>query len=157
MKGTQIIIRGVTKMRLTNYTDYSLRVLIYLALKKDFELCTIKEIADTYQISKNHLMKIIHELGKLGYIDTIRGRHGGIRLAKKPEEINIGEVVSKTEEDFHIVDCFNKENHYCVITSACKLKHILAEALLAFVNVLKEYTLEDLIENKGDLYQLLES
>ncbi|WP_338452135.1 Rrf2 family transcriptional regulator [Niallia oryzisoli] len=144
-------------MRLTNYTDYSLRVLIYLALKKDLELCTIKEVAETYQISKNHLMKITHELGKLGYIETIRGRHGGIRLAKDPEEINIGEVVSKTEEDFHIVDCFNKANKYCVITPSCKLKHILNEALLAFVNVLKEYTLEDLIQNKDDLYQLLDS
>ena len=69
---------------------------------------TIKEIAETYHISKNHLMKIIHELGKLGYIETIRGRNGGIRLAKHPKEINIGEVVSKTEEDFHIVECFNQ-------------------------------------------------
>ncbi|WP_394232441.1 RrF2 family transcriptional regulator [Niallia oryzisoli] len=144
-------------MRLTNYTDYSLRVLIFLALKNEFELCTIKEIAETYQISKNHLMKIIHELGKLGYIETIRGRHGGIRLAKLPAEINIGEVISKTEEDFHIVDCFNKDNNYCVITPSCKLKFILNDALKAFLNVLKEYTLEDLIQNKEDLMQFLGS
>lgn len=144
-------------MRLTNYTDYSLRVLIYLALKKEDELGTIKEIAETYHISKNHLMKIIHELGKLGYIETIRGRNGGIRLAKLPNEINIGEVVSTTEEDFHIVECFNRENSYCVITPTCKLKNVLFEALQAFLNVLKGYTLEDLIQNKDDLYQLLRS
>ncbi|WP_071395251.1 RrF2 family transcriptional regulator [Bacillus tuaregi] len=143
-------------MRLTNYTDYSLRVLIYLALKTDSELCTIKEIAETYQISKNHLMKIIHELGKLGYIETIRGRHGGIRLAKSPSAINIGEVVAKTEEDFHIVDCFNKDHNYCVITPSCKLKHVLAEALQAFMKVLKDYTLEDLIQNNDDLQQLFD-
>jgi Rrf2 family nitric oxide-sensitive transcriptional repressor len=144
-------------MRLTNYTDYSLRVLIYLALKKEDELGTIKEIAETYHISKNHLMKIIHELGKLGYIETIRGRNGGIRLAKLPKEINIGEVVSKTEEDFHIVDCFSQGNSYCIITPSCKLKNVLFEALQAFLNVLKEYTLDDLIQNKDDLYQLLRS
>lgn len=144
-------------MKLTNYTDYSLRVLIYLALKKEDELSTIKEIAETYHISKNHLMKIIHELGKLGYIETIRGRNGGIRLAKLPKEINIGEVVSRTEEDFHIVNCFNQGNSYCVITPACKLKNVLFEALQAFLNVLKEYTLEDLIQDKDGLYQLLRS
>jgi Rrf2 family transcriptional regulator, nitric oxide-sensitive transcriptional repressor len=142
-------------MRLTNYTDYSLRVLIFLALKKEDELSTIKEIADTYQISKNHLMKITHDLGKLGLIDTIRGRNGGIRLAMTPSEINLGEVISKTEEDFHIVECFSNEKNDCVITPACKLKHILAEALQAFIHVLKQYTLEDLIQNKDDLQNLL--
>ncbi|WP_428908579.1 RrF2 family transcriptional regulator [Niallia sp. Krafla_26] len=142
-------------MRLTNYTDYSLRVLIYLALKDQNELGTIREIAENYQISKNHLMKIIHDLGKLGYIETIRGRYGGIKLAMDPKDINIGEVVSKTEEDFHIVECFNHEKNYCVITPSCKLKHILHEALQAFIHVLKKYTLEDLTQNKDDLRQLL--
>lgn len=142
-------------MRLTNYTDYSLRVLIFLALKEKNELATIKEIADTYHISKNHLMKIIHELGLLGYIETIRGRNGGIRLATHPKDINIGEVVSKTEEDFHIVDCFNKGNSYCVITPECKLKHVLFDALQAFMDVLSNYTLEDLVNNKEELNTLL--
>jgi Rrf2 family transcriptional regulator, nitric oxide-sensitive transcriptional repressor len=142
-------------MRLTNYSDYSLRVLIFLALKKEGELSTIKEIAETYQISKNHLMKIIHDLGKLGLIDTIRGRYGGIRLAMNPSEINIGAVVSKTEEDFHIVECFTHGKNYCVITPACKLKHVLAEALQAFIHVLSQYTLEDLIQDKDDLRSLL--
>ncbi|WP_338473074.1 Rrf2 family transcriptional regulator [Niallia sp. XMNu-256] len=142
-------------MRLTNYSDYALRVLIYLAVKNNNELATIKEIADSYDISKNHLMKIIHDLGKLGFIETIRGRNGGIRLAIQPKDINIGEVVSKTEEDFHIVECFDKGKNYCIITPACKLKHVLHEALQAFIAVLKQYTLEDLVQNKDDLYSLL--
>lgn len=144
-------------MRLTNYTDYSLRVLIYLALKKDGELSTIKEIAETYDISKNHLMKIIHHLGQLGYIETIRGRNGGMKLAKKPKEINIGEVVTKTEEDFHIVDCFQQGGGYCAISPSCKLKHALNQALQAFLAVLNEYTLEDFVENKDELYNLFRS
>lgn len=142
-------------MRLTNYTDYSLRVLIFLALKKDDQLSTIKEIAEAYNISKNHLMKIIHELGMLGYIKTVRGRHGGIKLAMHPREINIGEVISKTEEDFHIVECFYQGKSYCSITPACKLKYILSDALQAFLNVLKEYTLEDLVNNKDFLFPIL--
>lgn len=142
-------------MRLTNYTDYSLRVLMYLALKKEEDLATIQEIADTYRISKNHLMKIIHELGKLNYIETIRGRNGGIRLAKEPKEINIGEIVSKMEEDFHIVECFNHDGGKCVISPACKLQHILSDALQAFIHVLDGYTLEDIIVNRMDLSQLL--
>ncbi|HWO97177.1 MAG TPA: Rrf2 family transcriptional regulator [Bacillus sp. (in: firmicutes)] len=142
-------------MRLTNYTDYSLRVLLYLAVKKEDELSNIKEIADAYDISKNHLMKVTHELGKLGLIETIRGRNGGIRLAKHPRDINIGEVVAKTEEDFHIVECFNQGGSHCVITPSCKLKHVLYEALQAFITVLKGYTLADLSQNKDDLRQFL--
>lgn len=144
-------------MRLTNYTDFSLRVLIYLALKNKDELSTIKEIAESYQISRNHLMKIIHELGQLGYIETIRGRNGGIRLALEPKDINIGEVVSKTEEDFPVVDCFKQGGNYCVISPACKLKHVLNEALQSFMSVLKGYTLQDLITNKDDLSMLFQT
>ncbi|MFS0864686.1 Rrf2 family transcriptional regulator [Fredinandcohnia sp. 179-A 10B2 NHS] len=142
-------------MRLTNYTDYSLRVLIYLSLKSPQELSTIQEIADAYTISKNHLMKIIHHLGQLGYIETIRGRSGGIRLAKSPGEINIGKVVSQTEEDFQIVDCFKHGGSYCAISPTCKLKHALYEALQAFIGVLNGYTLEDLVNNKDELRELL--
>ncbi|MGG3573599.1 Rrf2 family transcriptional regulator [Bacillus gobiensis] len=144
-------------MRLTNYTDYSLRVLIYLSLQNGEKLSNIKEIADSYHISKNHLMKVTHELGKLGYIETIRGRNGGVKLAKHPREINIGEVVSKTEEDFHLVECFNKETSLCALTPSCKLRLALAEALQAFIDVLKKYTLEDLVHNRDDLRKLLDS
>ena len=153
-----MVYKGDMIMRLTNYTDYSLRVLIYLAMKKDDELSTIKEIADTYHISKNHLMKITHELGLLGYIDTIRGRNGGIRLLMEPKDINIGELILKTEEDFHIVECFHRNEegaNHCIISPACNLKHALHESMLAFINVLKGYTLSDIIENKADLKELL--
>ncbi|WP_077618015.1 RrF2 family transcriptional regulator [Bacillus sinesaloumensis] len=141
-------------MKLTNYTDYALRVLMYLALKKEDELTTIQEIADAYHISKNHLMKIIHHLGKLEYIKTIRGRNGGFKLAKQPKDINIGEVVSNTEDDFNIVECFKEGGGYCSISPSCKLKHALNEALKAFINVLNGYTLEDLVTNKSDLIDL---
>jgi Rrf2 family transcriptional regulator, nitric oxide-sensitive transcriptional repressor len=141
-------------MRLTQYTDYSLRVLIYLAIQDQEKLSNIKEIADVYSISKNHLMKVTFELGKLGYIETIRGRNGGIRLALKPENINIGEVVRKTEEDFYLVECFNDEKNACIISPACRLKHILNDALQAYIAVLDQYTLADLVVNDQKLLEL---
>ncbi|MDQ0481521.1 Rrf2 family transcriptional regulator [Guptibacillus hwajinpoensis] len=142
-------------MRLTNYTDYSLRMLIYLGSMKNGKLASIQEIANAYQISKNHLMKVAHELGKKGYIETIRGRNGGLRLAHLPEEINIGEVVRSTEEDFNLVECFDKENNTCVISPACRLKHVLHNALSAYFEVLDGYQLSDLIVNDTTLMNLL--
>ncbi len=137
-------------MKLTLYTDYSLRVLIFLASKQTDELSNIKEIAEAYGISKNHLMKVTYELGKMGMIDTIRGRNGGIRLAKELEDINIGKLVRATEEDFHLVECFDKEHNSCVITPVCGLKHVLGRALNAYLSVLDEYTLADLVQNPMD-------
>ncbi|MEH6937855.1 RrF2 family transcriptional regulator [Bacillus sp. JJ664] len=133
-------------MRLTNYSDYSLRVLIFLSTEPNEKLVNIKDIAEAYDISKNHLMKITYNLGKMGYIETIRGRNGGIRLAKLPSDINIGELIRKTEEDFHIVECFEHNNN-CVITPVCSLKHIFNKALDQFLQVLDEYTLEDIVQN----------
>ena len=138
-------------MRLTNYTDYSLRILIYLAIKPENELSTIKEIADKYNISKNHLMKVTYELGKMNIIETIRGRNGGICLAHSPADINIGEVVRKTEEDFHIVECFDDDRNQCIISPVCGLKHVLNKALLAYLDVLDQYTLADLVTNQDSL------
>ncbi|MGN7941362.1 RrF2 family transcriptional regulator [Metabacillus sp. 22489] len=138
-------------MRLTNYTDYSLRVLIYLATKPKDEFSNIKEIAEAYNISKNHLMKVTYELGKMNIIETVRGRNGGIRLAHAPEEINIGEVVRQTEEDFHLVECFDKERNQCIISPTCGLKHVLNKALQAYLAVLDEYTLADLVKNQSSL------
>lgn len=134
-------------MRLTNYSDYSLRVLIYLMAENQDELVNIKDIAEAYGISKNHLIKIIHNLGKMGYIETIRGRKGGIRLAKPPYEINIGEVIRKTEEDFYIVECFKNEDNKCLITPVCSLKHIFNNALEQFLRVLDRYSLDDIAKN----------
>ncbi|MEK3890288.1 Rrf2 family transcriptional regulator [Bacillus sp. FSL K6-3431] len=141
-------------MRLTNYTDFSLRALMYLAAKGPDELSTITEISEAYGISKNHLTKIIHELGKYGVIDTIRGRGGGIRLSKLPEEINIGLLVRQTEEDFKLVPCFGDESNACVISPVCSLKHALHRALTAYLSVLDEYTLADLVVSPQD-YRLL--
>jgi len=137
------------------YTDFSLRVLLYLGIKGTKELSTVQEISDAYNISKNHLTKVVHELGKMGLVETTRGRGGGIRLNVKPDEINIGATVRKTEDDFHLVECFNCETNQCVITPACKLKGVLHEALAAYLKVLDNYTLADFVENNEDLAAIL--
>jgi len=137
------------------YTDFSLRVLLYLGVKGDKELSTIQEISDAYKISKNHLMKVTHELGKIGVIETIRGRGGGIRLNMKSGDINIGVIVRKTEEDFHLVECFNCATNQCVITPVCKLKNVLHDALDAYFKVLDSYTLADFVENNEGLASIL--
>ncbi len=142
-------------MRLTSFTDYSLRVLIYLGLRED-GLATIREISDTYGLSENHLMKIIQTLGKLGYIETVRGRGGGMKLAGKPEEFNLGQIVRQVEPDFAIVDCFNAQRrHECVISPACRLQGVLDKAVKAFLDVLDRYTLDDLLQNPKRLRTLL--
>lgn len=143
-------------MRLTLYTDFSLRILLYLGAKERNELSTIQDISNAYQISKNHLMKVSHELGKAGYIETVRGRGGGIRLAVSPEKINIGEVVRRMEDDFYLVECFNPAGCSCPISPVCGLKGALAKALQAYLQVLHEYTLQDLLINKDDLRAILQ-
>lgn len=142
-------------MRLTMYTDFSLRVLMYIGSKDKMELSTIQEISTAYGISKNHLMKVTYDLGKLGFIETIRGRGGGIRLALTPEEINIGEVIRLTEDDFNLVECFNCTTNLCVITPVCKLRSILHQALASYIAVLDQYTLQDLLGNKEQLGAIL--
>ncbi len=142
-------------VRLTVYTDYSLRTLLYLAVRGSDYLATIQEIADTYQISKNHLMKVTHDLGKLGYIESVRGRGGGIRLASDPTSVTIGQIVRQTEDDFNIVECFNHEQNMCIISPACKLKHVLYDAMQAYLQVLDQYTLADVVQNKDELLQYL--
>lgn len=141
-------------MRLTVYTDFSLRVLMYLALHRD-RLPTIAEIAASYGISRNHLMKVVYELGLAGYIETVRGKNGGLRLAREPEAIILGEVVRRTEPDMALVPCFDPANGACVITPACKLRRALHEARAAFLQVLDGYSLADLVENQGALQALL--
>jgi len=141
-------------MRLTVYTDYALRMLIYLALKDD-GLATIEEIAQSYGISKNHLMKVAHQLGLAGYVDTVRGRHGGLRLAKPAKAIGLGEVVRHTEPDMAIVMCFEPVNADCAILPSCVLRKALASARSAFIDVLDEYTLSDLVRPRAPLQALL--
>ncbi|PNG26138.1 Rrf2 family transcriptional regulator [Methylocella silvestris] len=129
-------------MRITRYTDYSLRVLIYLALQPE-RLSSIREISDSYSISEAHLMKVVQHLGQLGYVVTLRGRGGGLRLAGAPEDIRIGDVVRKMEDDLSLVECF-ADPGACCITAPCKLRHVLRQALDAFLAVLDDYTLADL-------------
>ncbi len=143
-------------MRLTSFTDYSLRVLIYLGTQSKQKLSSIREISDMYRISNNHLTKVVYGLGKLGLVETIRGRNGGIRLAKKPEEINIGWVVRQTEEELDIVECFNDERNQCIISPACRLKGVLKAALEAYLKVLDQYTLADLLVNADALKEIFE-
>ncbi|GIN13363.1 HTH-type transcriptional regulator NsrR [Shouchella clausii] len=143
-------------MQLTSYTDYSLRLLLYLALQPKHKLSSVKQVADIYHISYNHLTKVTHELGKLGLIETVKGRNGGIRLAKEPEEINIGEVVKQTEDNLELVECFNRETNTCILNPACRLKGVLHEALAAYLQVLEQYTVKDLVLNEDDLRALLE-
>jgi len=128
---------------------------MYVGAKEKLELSTIQEISTAYGISKNHLMKVTYELGKHGYIETVRGRGGGIRLALLPENIIIGEVVRKTEDDFNLVECFNCKTNQCVITPVCKLKNVLHQALVAYFAVLDQYTLHDLLGNKEQLGAIL--
>lgn len=130
-------------VRLTVYTDYGLRLLMYVALKKD-ELATIQEVADAYGISKNHLMKVAYDLGRHGFLETVRGRGGGLRLGRAPEKIALGDVVRKMEDDFAMVECFAATAPGCRISGPCRLKGVLKEALVAYLAVLDSYTLADL-------------
>ena len=139
-------------MQLTRYTDYSLRVLAYLSLKNDCAV-TISEIANYYDISRNHLVKVVHHLASTGFINTTRGKGGGIRLAHKPESICIGDVVRQTEPNFDIVECFNHTNQPCVIEPLCALKMSLHEASQSFLAVLDKYTLADAVKNNSPVMQ----
>lgn len=141
-------------MRLTVYTDYALRMLMYLAAKQD-GLATIAEIAESYKISKNHMMKVVHQLGVAGYVDTVRGRGGGLRLARPAADINLGEVVRTTESDMTIVPCFDPLNLDCPLRGACVLRSALAHARDAFIAVLDEYTLADLAAGPAAMRRML--
>lgn len=142
-------------MRLTIYTDYSLRLLMYLALKQD-GLATIAEVAESYGISRNHLMKVAHQLGVAGYVETVRGRSGGLRLAKPAASIGLGEIVRKTEPDMALVPCFKPVEEDCAIVRCCVLRKALDKARTAFVEVLDGYTLADLTRPRTALQALLE-
>ncbi len=141
-------------MQITTFSDYALRVLIYLAMCPG-ELATISEIADAYGISKNHLMKVVNLLSQEGYVKTVRGGKGGICLNHAPEAVNLGTVVRKTEGNFNLAECFGPDNR-CVITATCRLKLVLAEALDAFIAVLDGYRLSDMVSDAAPLRELLD-
>lgn len=145
-------------MRLTSYTDYALRLLMYLALKDD-GLATIAEVAKAYGISKNHLMKVAYELGAAGYVETVRGRRGGLRLAKRADEIGLGDIVRLTEPDMALVPCFKPGDASCVIAGCCALKTVLNRARSAFVDVIDRYRyryrVSDLVKPHRQMRSLL--
>ncbi len=134
-------------MRLTHFSDYALRVLIHLGLKGDRQ-SSIHEIAEAYGISEAHLMKVVHHLGRSGYVSTQRGRGGGLRLARAPEAIRIGAVVRDTEDDMALAECFAADGA-CPIAGPCRLQPILREALDAFLAVLDRYALSHLLQPQG--------
>jgi Rrf2 family nitric oxide-sensitive transcriptional repressor len=135
-------------VRLTNFSDYALRILMYAAVRSD-RLITIEETAEVYGISRAHLMKVANQLTRAGYLKAVRGRSGGLALAKRPNRIKLGEVLRATEPDFTLVECFDPEGN-CLISPRCRLRGALQEALSAFTGTLDRYTLADLILSPAD-------
>lgn len=141
-------------MRLTLHTDYALRVLMYVGVKGD-TLSTIPEIVKHFDISRGHVMKVVHHLGRLGYLKTSRGKGGGIRLARKPSQINVGAVVRDMEEELAVLGCLQVNKGYCCIEQCCVLRSALRDATNAFLAALDRYTLADLIKPRRSLIQSL--
>jgi Rrf2 family nitric oxide-sensitive transcriptional repressor len=141
-------------MRLKNYTNYALRTLQMAALRAP-ALTRVDQVAAAHGISRAHIMKIVHELGKAGYVETVRGRGGGFRLARAPGEITVGEIVRVTESPIELVECFNAETNSCPLIGICRLSSALDEALEAFLRVLDGVTIAELAGNRGDLVERL--
>ena len=139
-------------MQLTRHADFSLRVLIYLSLNKSEKLVTINEISEHFDILKNHLTKVVHRLAQKGYIETIRGKNGGLRLAKNPSDIMIGDIVKAMETNMDVVDC---SKPLCPLVNHCELKSILNEAKLSFISTLNKYSLADLNKKPDMMKNLL--
>lgn len=142
-------------MKFTHFTDYSLRTLIYLGAQQS-TLATINDVSKSYGISQSHLTKVVHQLANRGYIQTTRGKGGGIRLARLPQLINIGDVVRDMEDNIDLVECFNTKNKSCPLLPACVLKSVLTEARKNFFDTLDRYTLADLLTNPLSLRKKLE-
>ncbi len=142
-------------MRLTRFTDYALRVLILLGLSDD-RLVTIGEISTRYDISSNHLTKVVQKLAQCGYIETVRGKGGGIRLIREPAEIRLGDVVRNLEEDMTVVECFDRARNTCAIEPDCRLQSVLRDSLSAFLGELDRHTLADLTKPRRKLKFLLD-
>lgn len=136
-------------MRLTLHTDYALRVLVYVGLR-DGDLVTISEIAECYGISKNHLTKVVHQLGRAGYLETVRGKYGGVRLLVQPEELRLGEFIRRTEDDFALARCMRvPDEDQCMLQKSCVARQAFGEGLAAFFKTLDNYTLADMIAAEG--------
>lgn len=139
---------GVAPMKITNFTDYALRTLMYLNVHRD-RLCTVREIADFYQVSQNHIVKVVHRLAIEKYIESRKGKGGGIKLKKQAEEINLGRLLVELEPDLNLVECFDQTKNTCNITRGCGLKGILRESFQSFLGTLSKYSLADTIKYKS--------
>ncbi len=141
-------------MNLTVQCDYAFRTLMFLAAQ-DPKPSTVQEISEHYRISRGHLMVLVHRLGGLGFLENTRGRGGGIKLARPASQIRLGEIVQAIEPHFRLVECFNPESNNCLISDPCRLRDILEKALAAWLSVLNEHTLLDLVKENSGLVQLL--
>ncbi|AZG71438.1 Rrf2 family transcriptional regulator [Shewanella livingstonensis] len=140
-------------MQLTRYTDFGIRILMYLAVQPEREsLFRIAEVTSVFELSSNHVAKIIHQLGKMGYLQTVRGKSGGFRLAKVADKVLIGQLVRDLENTLSPIDC---ESPYCRFTPICQLKGVLAQAVTAYLAVLDQYTLADIVANKSEILSTL--
>jgi Rrf2 family transcriptional regulator, nitric oxide-sensitive transcriptional repressor len=148
------VLRGVS-VHLTQFSDYSLRLAIYLACHPE-RVVSVEEISRAFEISRHHLVKVVQTLTDLGVVDAQRGRGGGMRLAMRPSEINVGWLIRRTEPHFNLVECFDPETNTCPIAPACGLKGALHRAQQAFLCVLDEYSLDQLVTRRADLSLLLE-
>ena len=141
-------------MKLTSYTNYSLRILMVAAMR-DGELVTIQEVAEAFGVSKAHLVKCVHQLGVWGYLDNVRGRHGGFRLAVPAHKITVGEVVRKTEDCLSLVECFDAQTNSCPMIGLCLMGEAFKEACAAFLAVLDKLTIAEATRNRDALLGVL--
>ena len=142
-------------MQLTSFTDYCLRVLMYVAVTPPAQRATVAEIATAFGISRSHLTKVVHRLGKTGALRNVQGRGGGLELARPAAEINVGAVVRSVESGDALVECFDRQASHCVIAPACRLREALGAAHEAFFRVLDGYTLADITSNRQPLAKIL--
>ena len=133
-------------MTLSKFSDYAFRILILLGNNPD-TIFTVDSISQTLELSNHHIKKIVYKLATSGYIDSSKGRNGGLRLGKNPADINLGELLKITEDNLNIVECFSKENNTCNISSSCKLKGVIGTAINSFMDVFNNYTLADVLDN----------
>lgn len=136
-------------MQLTLFTDYGLRTLMYLVRQSD-KLSSVKEISEYYGVSRSHLTKVVHRLSMLGYVHTIKGKGGGIKIALGTEERKLGELIAQLEPNMDMVECFNRATNTCRIIDSCLLNHYLFQATRAFIDTMNQYTLADTIKNKTE-------
>lgn len=138
-------------MQLTRFTDYGLRTLMYVAARSE-NSASVKEVAEHYGISRNHLVKVVHRLSQLGYIETTKGKGGGIKIANNTEKLRLGDLIQELEPNMNMVECFDAKTNTCRITESCQLKHYLFEATQNFINTMNKYTLADTVQNKELLF-----